>query len=153
MGKKIVSACFAGINCRYDQRHNRISRIQELVEKGEAVPVCPEVMGGLPTPRNPAEIVGGDGEDVLDGKARVIDNQGNDVTEAFIRGAYEALKIAQSVGAKEAILKEKSPSCGSCMIYDGQFRGVKKAGQGVTAALLRRHGIRVVSEETMENEN
>lgn len=152
VAKKIVSACFAGINCRYDKRHNRIADIQELVEKGEAVPVCPEVLGGLSTPRNPAEIVGGDGEDVLDGKARVIDNQGNDVTEAFVRGAYEALNMAQSVGAKEAILKEKSPSCGSCQIYDGQFRGVKKAGQGVTAALLRRHGIKVVSEETLEKE-
>lgn len=148
MNKKIVSACFAGIHCRYDQKHNRVEEIEELVKKGEAIPVCPEQMGGLSTPRNPAEIVGGDGEDVLDGKARVIDNQGNDVTEAFLRGAYEALQMAQTIGAKEAILKERSPSCGSCMIYDGQFKGIKKPGQGVTAALLRRHGIQVFSEET-----
>jgi uncharacterized protein YbbK (DUF523 family) len=146
--KKIVSACFAGMHCRYDQRHHRIEQIQELVRCGEALPVCPEQMGGLSTPRNPAQIVGGDGDDVLDGKACVVDNQGKDVTEAFIRGAYEALHAAQTIGATEAILKESSPSCGSCMIYDGTFQGTKKPGQGVTAALLRRHGIQVYSEET-----
>lgn len=150
MGKKIVSACFAGIHCRFDGRHNRIDEILEMIRRGEAVPVCPEQMGGLATPRPPAEIVGGDGEDVLDGKAKVVDNQGRDVTEAFLRGAYEALAVAKAVGAEEAILKERSPSCGSCTIYDGTFSGMKKPGAGVTAALLRRHGIRVVSEETME---
>lgn len=144
---KIVSGCFAGIACRYDQKHNRVNEIQKLVREGKAVPVCPEQMGGLPTPRNPAEIVGGDGYDVLDGKARVMDNQGNDVTEAFLAGAREALNMAKAVGAKEAILKEKSPSCGSCAIYDGTFSKSKKAGVGVTTALLRRHGIRVTSEE------
>ncbi|SFJ09881.1 DUF523 domain-containing protein [Thermoflavimicrobium dichotomicum] len=148
MGRKVVSACFAGIHCRYDQKHSLVEAIQELVKKGEAIPICPEQLGGLSTPRNPAEIVGGNGEDVLDGKARVIDNQGNDVTEAFIRGAYEALKIAQTVGAKQAILKEKSPSCGTCYIYDGTFQGKKQPGMGVTAALFRRHGIQVFSEET-----
>lgn len=147
LSKKIVSACFAGVHCRYDQRHNLVDEIREWVRTGEAIPVCPEQLGGLSTPRNPAEIIGGDGDDVLDGKARVVDNQGNDVTEAFIRGAYEALQVAQMVGATEAILKERSPSCGSCMIYDGQFKGVKKPGQGVTTALLRRHGIKVGSEE------
>jgi uncharacterized protein YbbK (DUF523 family) len=150
MGKKIVSACFAGIHCRFDGRHNRIDEILEMIRRGEAVPVCPEQMGGLATPRPPAEIVGGDGEDVLDGKAKVVDNQGRDVTEAFLRGAYEALAVAKAVGAEEAILKERSPSCGSCTIYDGTFSGMKKPGAGVTAALLRRHGIRVVSEEMME---
>lgn len=149
-GVKIVSACFAGINCRYDKKHNRIEEIRKLVREGDAIPVCPEQMGGLPTPRNPAEIVGGDGEDVLDGKAKVIDNQGNDVTRQFVEGAREALAMAQAVGATEAILKERSPSCGSCMIYDGTFSKSKKAGLGVTAALLRRHGIRVVSEETWQ---
>ncbi|OYD07640.1 DUF523 domain-containing protein [Paludifilum halophilum] len=147
---KIVSGCFAGIACRYDQKHNRIEEIRQLVQEGRAVPVCPEQMGGLPTPRNPAEIVGGDGDDVLDGKARVIDHQGHDVTEAFLAGAREALAMAQSVEADEAILKERSPSCGSCTIYDGTFSKSKKSGVGVTAALLRRHGIRVASEETWE---
>lgn len=148
---KIVSACFVGIHCRYDQRHNALEEIRRLVREGKAIPVCPEQEGGLPTPRNPAEIVGGDGEDVLDGKARVIDNRGNDVTEQFLAGARKALAVAQAVGAKQAILKERSPSCGSCMIYDGTFSGGKKPGVGVTAALLRRHGIEVVSEETMED--
>jgi uncharacterized protein YbbK (DUF523 family) len=148
MEKKIVSACFAGVHCRFDQRHCLVEKIHELVQKGEAIPVCPEQLGGLSTPRNPAEIVGGDGDDVLDGKARVIDNQGNDVTEAFLRGAHEALRLAKAVGAKEAILKERSPSCGSNMIYDGTFTGSKKPGVGVTAALYRRHGIRVYSEES-----
>lgn len=148
---KIVSACFAGIHCRYDQRHNALAEIRRLVREGKAIPVCPEQAGGLPTPRNPAEIVGGgDGEDVLDGKARVIDNQGNDVTEQFLAGARKTLAVARAVGAKQAILKERSPSCGSCMIYDGTFSGGKKPGLGVTAALLRRHGIEVVSEETMD---
>lgn len=149
---KIVSGCFAGIACRYDQKHCRVEAIQRLVREGKAVPVCPEQMGGLSTPRNPAEIVGGDGEDVLDGNARVIDNHGNDVTEQYLAGARETLAMAQAIGAEEAILKEKSPSCGSCMIYDGTFSGTKKEGIGVTTALLRRHGIRVVSEETWEGE-
>ncbi|SMO50759.1 DUF523 domain-containing protein [Melghirimyces algeriensis] len=144
---KIVSACLFGVKCRYDQKHNRIESIQQLVGEGKAVPVCPEQMGGLSTPRNPAEIVGGDGDDVLDGKAKVIDHQGNDVTEQFLKGAYETLEMARKVGAKEAILKERSPSCGSCLIYDGTFSRSKKSGHGVTTALLRRHGIRVVSEE------
>src|SRR5690554_5343526 len=107
---KIVSACFAGVNCRYDKKHNKIDKIRKLVREGKAIPVCPEQMGGLPTPRNPAEIVGGDGDDVLDGKAKVIDNQGNDVTQQFVEGAREALAMAQAVGATEAILKERSPS-------------------------------------------
>lgn len=152
-GLKIVSACFAGINCRYDRKNNKIEEIRRLVRKGEAIPVCPEQMGGLPTPRHPAEIVGGDGDDVLDGKAKVIDNKGEDVTRQFMEGAQEALAMAEAVGAKEAILKERSPSCGSCLIYDGTFSKSKKAGLGVTAALLRRHGIRVVSEETWKGKD
>lgn len=147
MPRKIVSACLAGIQCRYDQKHQKEDRILELVRNGKAIPVCPEQIGGLSTPRPPAEIEGGDGEDVLDGKAKVIDIHGNDVTEAFIQGAYETLKIAKEIGATEAILKERSPSCGSCMIYNGEFTGNKKPGSGVTAALLRRHQIQVRSEE------
>jgi uncharacterized protein YbbK (DUF523 family) len=149
VAKKIVSACFAGIHCRYDGRHNAVDEIQKLIKEGKAIPVCPEQLGGLSTPRNPAEIVGGDGEDVLDGKARVIDNQGRDVTDAFIRGAYETYRIAKTIGADEAILKEKSPSCGSCWIYDGSFQGKKKPGVGVTTALLKRKGIKVISEDTL----
>ena len=150
MKKKIVSACFAGIPCRFDGKHRFIHEIQEMVQKGEAIPVCPEQLGGLPTPRNPAEIIGGDGVDVLDGKAKVVDCEGNDVTEHYLKGAYEALKIAKQMDAQEAILKEKSPSCGSCWIYNGEFKGLKKRGEGVTTALLRRHGYKVRSEDSLE---
>jgi uncharacterized protein YbbK (DUF523 family) len=152
MNRKVVSACFTGIHCRYDQKHCLVKEIQQLVTRGEAIPICPEQLGGLSTPRNPAEIIGGNGEDVLDGKARVIDNQGNDVTKQFIRGAYEALAIAKTMDAKQAILKESSPSCGSHYIYDGTFQGKKQPGMGVTAALFRRHGIEVISENKIEIE-
>jgi uncharacterized protein YbbK (DUF523 family) len=144
---KLVSACLMGVHCRFDGKSSLDKDIKQLVKEGKAVPVCPEQIGGLSTPRLPAEIVGGDGFDVLDGKAKVITIEGEDVTEAFIRGATETLRIAKSVGATEAILKERSPSCGSCMIYDGSFKGQKQAGKGVTAALLKRNGIKVVSEE------
>ncbi|AMA73994.1 MULTISPECIES: DUF523 domain-containing protein [Aneurinibacillus] len=145
---KIISACLMGCACRYDQKDNRVAEIEQLVKDGKAIPVCPEQLGGLSTPRNPAEIVGGDGFDVLDGKAKVIDNQGNDVTEQFLQGARQVLLIAQSVNAKEAILKERSPSCGSNMIYNGTFSKTKRKGVGVTTALLMRHGITVQSEES-----
>ncbi|MBP1930817.1 DUF523 domain-containing protein [Ammoniphilus resinae] len=147
---KVVSACLMGCQCRYDKKGNYIQEIEGLVRNGKAIPVCPEQLGGLSTPRNPAEIVGGNGFDVLDGKAKVIDNQGNDVTKQFIDGAHQALKIAQTVGATEAILKERSPSCGSHMIYDGTYSKSKKEGVGVTAALFIRNGISVTSEEQIE---
>lgn len=146
---KVVSACLMGCRCRYDKNSNLHAQAEQLVRNGKAIPVCPEQLGGLSTPRNPAEIVGGDGFDVLDGIARVIDNHGNDVTELFLDGARQALRIAQTVGATEAILKERSPSCGSHMIYDGTYTQTKKAGVGVTAALFTRHGIRVSSEEQL----
>lgn len=145
---KLISACLLGCECRYDGGHNRVGKIEEWLRKGEAIPVCPEQLGGLPTPRCPAEIVGGDGFDVLDGRARVVDKEGNDVTEAFIHGAKQALHMAQTAGVRTAILKERSPSCGSSTIYNGTFSKEKRPGMGVTAALLSRHGISVSSEET-----
>jgi uncharacterized protein YbbK (DUF523 family) len=149
---KIISACLMGCECRYDGKANYKEKIELLIKEGKAVPACPEQLGGLSTPRNPAEIVGGDGFDVLDGKARVVDNTGSDVTEQFIQGARQALRIAQAAGATEAILKERSPSCGSMMIYNGTFTKTKQAGVGVTAALLIRHGIKVESEESWQPE-
>jgi uncharacterized protein YbbK (DUF523 family) len=127
----IVSLCLAGVRCRYDGRDSLVKKIKELVERKEAIPLCPEQLGGLPTPRSPAEIKGGRGEDVLNGKARVVNREGIEVTAQFIKGAEEVLKLARLVGAKRAILKEKSSSCGE---------------EGVTAALLRREGIEVRGE-------
>lgn len=145
---KLISACLAGCECRYDGKSSTVKSFVEMVEQGKAIFVCPEQLGGLSTPRPPAEILGGDGEDVLDGNAKVITNTGEDVTSEFIKGAREALQAAKLAGVKEAILKESSPSCGAAKIYDGTFSACKVAGNGVTAALLKRNGIRVLSEET-----
>lgn len=143
----LVSACLAGCRCRYDGSSRPDHQLEELVAKGEALPVCPEQLGGLPTPRSPAQIVGGDGDDVLEGRARVLTEEGVDVTAAFLKGAEETLRMARLVGATVAILKERSPSCGSAVIYDGTFSGATRKGRGVTAALLAGHGIVVRSEE------
>ncbi len=137
----IVSACLAGRKCRYNGQHASDEAVIKMVEEGKAVTVCPEEMGGLKTPRIPCEILGGDGRDVLEGRAMVIDQTGRDQTKAFIKGAKAVLKAAESCGAKKAILKGISPSCGSTQIYCGKFNGEKKAGMGVTAALLTENGI------------
>ncbi|CAM3904767.1 DUF523 domain-containing protein [Mesobacillus zeae] len=143
----LVSSCLAGMEVRYDGGHCLDGKIAELIKENKVVAVCPELLGGFSTPRLPAEIVGGDGDDVLDGAARVVDKSGHDVTEQYIEGARLALKKAQELGASAVVLKENSPSCGSSMIYNGEFNGTKKAGNGVTAALFKRNGIRVLSEE------
>lgn len=142
---KLISACLVGCHCRYDGNTKRIEHLEALVQRGEAVFVCPEQLGGLSTPRPPARIHGGSGEDVLDGTAKVLTHDGTDVTAHFIRGAEEALQMAQLVNATTAILKERSPSCGSTVIYGDHGT---QTGDGVTAALLKRHGIHVYSEET-----
>lgn len=141
-----VSECLNGVPCRYDGKSKPDERVRELVKKG-AVCICPEVLGGLETPRSPAEIQGGDGYDVLDGRARVVTKDGRDVTEAYIAGAERALEICRKNGVTEAVLKAKSPSCGSGAIYDGSFTGRLKAGFGVAAALLERNGIAVRDEQ------
>ncbi|QWU17064.1 Uncharacterized conserved protein YbbK, DUF523 family [Paenibacillus sophorae] len=143
----IVSSCLAGVECRYDGSHNVLDKIQKLARENKAVLVCPEVLGGCPTPREPAEIVGGTGEDVLAGNAKVIDRSGREVTGLFIEGAYKALETARKHNASLIVLKENSPSCGSQMIYDGRFAGNKIPGEGVTVALLRREGFKVISEK------
>ncbi len=144
MGKIIVSACLAGVNCRHDGRNKADPRIVELVRSGAAVPVCPEQLGGLPTPRPEAQIAS---EDPL----RVVDEFGVDVTENFVRGAQEVLKIAQLVGAEEAILKERSPSCGVHYVWTRNEEGEPALvqGMGVTARLLAQHGLRLRSEEDL----
>jgi len=138
----IVSACLAGVRCRYDGSDNLNYEVAELVASGKALPVCPEQLGGLSTPRPPAEINGGDGKTVLKGEARVVTENRDDVTRAYIMGAREALKLAQLVGARKAITKEQSPSCGCRYIYRGNE---VIPGKGVMVALFEKEGIEVVA--------
>lgn len=145
----MVSSCLAGLQVRYNGTHRLDSRIYELVEQNKAIMVCPELLGGFSTPREPAEIIGGDGEDVLQGKAKVVNKSGEDVTDMYIKGAYSTLKQAQEVHAEIIVLKEYSPSCGSSMIYNGEFKGETIVGDGVTTALLKRNGLKVISEEQL----
>ncbi len=146
-GPILISACLAGRACRFDGSSNRDDLVTRLVAEGRAVLVCPEEEGGLGTPRPPAEISGGDGSDVVAGRARVVTRDGRDVTDAYLEGARRALEAAQAAGATRAILKARSPSCGKGAIYDGTFEGKLKPGEGVTTALLRANGIEVVTEE------
>lgn len=137
----LISACLAGVNCKYSGDNNYNEKIVELLKKGDAILVCPEQMGGLPTPRLGAEIV------EKDGKRYVYMKDGTDVTEQFERGANEVLEIAKKVNATKAILKSRSPSCGVDIIYDGTFTKTKIDGDGVTAKLLRENGIEVISSD------
>ena len=142
----LISACLLGMPVRYDGRGKRLDHaaIAGWQAQGRLVPLCPEMSAGMPVPRPPAEIEGGMvGEDVLDGRARVLENTGGDVTSGFIRAAENALSLCRSRDCGFALLIDGSPSCGSDRIYDGSFAGRMQAGTGVTAALLRRHGIRV----------
>ena len=148
----LISGCLLGANTRYDGENNRFShpRLMSLLAQGQLLPVCPEVAGGLETPRLPAEIIRGDGKDVLAGKCSVVDNAGVDVTEKFLAGAEIALSVAKLLKIKAAILKDGSPSCGSTYIYDGTFSDKEVKGCGVTAALLEENGIEVYSENNLE---
>lgn len=136
--KAIVSACLLGVNCKYDGGSNCLpeEKLAKLREEYELIPVCPEAYGGLTTPRAPSERQG----------SAVVSKLGADVTAEFERGAQAALYLAQLFGAELAILKENSPSCGSGTIYDGSFSGTLTEGDGVTAQLLKKHGITVIGE-------
>lgn len=148
----LVSSCLLGIKAKYTGGDNLVKDLLDLCSKGMIVPACPEQLGGLPTPRLPAEIMGGTGIDVLQGRAKVYDHQANDLTELFMAGAREVLRICQLFNIKTAILKERSPSCGCNMIYDGSFQSIRIKGSGVTAALLVAAGIAVYSEEELTAE-
>ena len=148
-GPVLVSACLAGLPVRHDGSSNLAAVVAELVAQGRAVLVCPEVDGGLGTPRPAAEISGGDGSDVLEGRARVLTRDRTDVTDAYVRGARRALDAAIAAGAEVAILKARSPSCGRGRIYDGSHSHTLAVGDGVTVALLRAHGIEVITEEEL----
>lgn len=144
----LVSACLCGINCKYSGGNNLSPKILELFRQGKAVLVCPEQLGGQATPRAAHEIINGTGADVLDGKCKVLAPDGeDDATAEFIKGAQETLKIAKECGAEIAILKARSPSCGHGCIYDGTFTGTRIPGNGVTAELLERNGIKVYTDE------
>ena len=142
-----ISACLLGQKVRYDGKDCLIQDILNHLLAHQYVTLCPEMAGGLPTPRPPAEIQHASGINVLEQKALILDATGKDVSEAFIDGAYRALKVAQDFQATHAILKAKSPSCGSGLIYDGSFSGQKIQGDGVTAALFKQHGIVVLTED------
>lgn len=146
----LVSACLLGTNCKYTGGNNYNKEIAKLLSKYNLIPVCPEQLGGLSTPRLPAEIEDGDGKDVLEGKAKVIREDGDNVSDQFIKGAREALNIAQLMNVKIAILKAKSPSCGKGKIYDGTFSGNLKSGNGVTAHIFEENNIKVISEEELQ---
>lgn len=143
----IVSACIAGVSCRYDGTSRLNEKILKLVAEKKAIPLCPEILGGRKIPREPVEIINGNGEDVLDGKAYVKDKNGNDVTTEILTGVKEFLFTVERLGVKIVILKTKSPTCGSGKIYDGTFSNVLKDGDGVLVAALRQKGIKIYTEE------
>ena len=133
----LVSACLAGVPCRYNGENKLNKDVRQLVKDGEAIFVCPEQLGGLTTPRLPAEIING----------RVIDKAGKDVTMEFRKGAEIVLELAHNYKCKKAILKARSPSCGKGEIYDGSFTGTLIEGNGITAEVLLRNGIKVIDED------
>ena len=140
MEKILISACLVGDKCKYDGHTNYTPLIKDLLEKYELVPFCPEVEGGLPTPRKPSERK----------SDKVINNAGKDVTRNFQLGAEKALNICKYLNIKIAILKENSPSCGVNQIYDGNFKNKLIKGEGVTTELLRKNGITVYNENQIE---
>ena len=138
--KLLVSACLLGVGCRYDGKSNQLPQYKRLLKEHTCIPVCPEQLGGLPTPRCPAERLGG----------KIVTEDGRDVTEQFLRGTAEALRLCDLYHCKAALLKERSPSCGSGQVYDGTFSGTLTAGWGTAAALLRDSGVRVLGESELE---
>jgi len=137
----LCNACLLGINCKYDGTSNKNKKVLKLAKNFILIPVCPEILGGLPIPREPSERKG----------KKVITKSGKDVTKYFEKGAREVLKICKILKIKKAILKQKSPSCGCGKIYDGTFSGKLIKGDGVTAKLLKKNKIKVFTEEDILN--
>ncbi len=129
----LISLCLVGIDCKYNGGNNLIDQLDELKQRYNLIPFCPEVTGGMPTPRLPVEIVNG----------QVVNHLGEEFSQEFNKGAQEALKIAKLFNCKKAILQVRSPSCGYGRIYDGTFSGKLKEGNGITAALLEANGIEI----------
>lgn len=146
----LVSSCLLGVYAKYDGTpKNKNDLLLKYCRQGKYLPVCPEQLGGLGTPRSPVEIIGGSGGDVLAGLTAAKNSRQEDVTQEFIRGAEETLRLARIFQVKAAILKERSPSCGVNRIYNGDFNGIIREGSGVTADLLRQNGIQIYSEEDL----
>lgn len=151
MQKILISRCLLGHRVRYDGgSHGPFDLLERWQAQGRVVALCPEVAGGLPTPRPPAEIPGGRGTLVLDGHVQVLTVEGEDVSGAFVQGAEQALELVHRHGIRLAVLKARSPSCGNRENYDGSFSGRRVAGEGVTAAALKRMGVLVFSEEELD---
>jgi len=147
----LVSACLLGINCQYNGENDLSEKLLEfLKDKGEFIVVCPEVLGNMSIPRDASEIVGGTGKDVITKRAKVKSVKGVDVTKKFLKGAEQVLKIAKKNNVDLVILKAKSPSCGVGAIYDGTFSRKLIKGDGVTAAILRKNGIKVITEKDLK---
>ncbi len=142
----LISACLCGVNCKYNGLNNYNEICDNLFTSGKAILVCPEQLGGLPTPRIPSEIIGESSNILNYNNGSVIDKNGNDVTSQFLKGAQETLQIAKKMNIKKAILKDGSPSCGVNYIYDGNFNGTKIKGMGLTAQLLKESSIDIISE-------
>ena len=142
MENVLISACLLGVSCRYDGLSKPLDTkiIEKLRSRYHLIPICPEIFGGLPTPRIPAEI---------QANRRVLRKDGKDITDEYKKGAKEALRLAKLFDCKLAILKERSPSCGSGVIYDGSFTGNKINGDGITAELLKKEGIRIIGESEL----
>ena len=152
MVRVLVSACLMGERVRYDGKklHYNSSILKKWKDEGCVVPFCPEVAGNLPVPRPPAEIIKGTGADVIEENTGVFNINGQDVTESFIRGAEKALAVARKMQITIALLKDGSPSCGKTSIYDGSFSKVRRPGNGVTTALLKKNGMSVFSENEIK---
>ncbi len=146
----LVSSCLCGEKCKYNGQDNFNEKVAALCENTPHIKVCPEVLGGLSTPRVPAEIVGGTAEDVIKGEAKIYTQKGEDVTDAFIKGANAVIELLNQYTIEKAILKAKSPSCGKGKVYDGSFEGRLSEGNGVTAQMLLNRGIQVITEDEID---
>ncbi|HWP98305.1 MAG TPA: DUF523 domain-containing protein [Syntrophomonadaceae bacterium] len=144
---KLISACLLGVNCKYNGKNNDNPDLRKRLEDENVILICPEQLGGLPSPRLPSEIVQGDGGDVLEGKSVVLSKSGQDLSSYFIKGAQAALRIAQEQKPDLVILKSRSPSCGVGWIYDGSFASHLRPGNGVAAEVLSRAGYKIISDE------
>lgn len=145
----LISACLLGQPVRYDgqAKGQSAAQLAALAERFQLIPTCPECAGGLPVPRPAAEICGGDGKAVWQGKAHVVTASGENVSHAFMRGAQHSLQLAQQHGCTLALLKANSPSCGNHHVYNGNFEGQLRPGAGVSSSLLTEHAIHVFNEE------